>query len=213
MEGDGHIEDGTDSGDSAAQFIESVLSLLFLQKFDQFDQMDHALRSHLKSESGRASLARVLTERQAQWSAISNKGVAERAVGMLALAFDQLESAAAMDRVTGKRSFEKESRTALDLIEMGQLYGLQPDGDKAEGALAPSSPRPPRNDGLSACVRAAATCLASSLGTCSIWGEMRLWHAMLDSALPAARQGSNPRAAAPAPEPDGEAEQVNFAIF
>ena len=36
---------------------------------------------------------------------------------------------------------------------------------------------------------------------------MRLWHAMLDSALPAAAQGSKPRAAAPAPEPDGEAEQ------
>ena len=137
--GDGPLpEDGPDSGDSAAQFIESVLSLLFLQKFDQFDQMDNALRSHLKSESGRASLARVLTERQAQWSSISNKGVAERAVGMLALAFDQLESAAAMDRVTGKRSFEKESRTALDLIEMGQLYGLQPDGDKTEGTGTPA---------------------------------------------------------------------------
>ena len=153
-------DEGPASGDTQASFIESVLALLFMFKFDQYDQMDDALRSHLKGSDGRRALARVLCERQPQWGAMTNKGVAERLVTMVALAFNQLGSQAAMDRVTGKQSFDKEAGTSLDLVEMAQSYVLT----EASG--------PP-------------TCLAAQLGECAVWGEMRLWHAMLDRALPA----------------------------
>jgi hypothetical protein len=163
-------EDGPTSGDTQASFIESVLSLLFLQKFDQYDQMQDALRSHLKASDGRRALARVLGERQQQWGSMTNKGVAERLVTLVALAFDQLGSQAAMDRVTGKQSFDKEACTSLNLVEMAQVYTLTEGGG--------GSP----------------TCLANNLGGCAIWGEIRFWNAMLDAALPVDGTGPLPPA-------------------
>lgn len=152
--------EGAGSGDTQASFIESVLCLLFLQKFDQYDQMQDALRSHLKGSGGRRALARVLCERHPQWGAMTNRGVAERLVTVVALAFNQLASQASMDRVTGKQSFDKEAGTSLNLIEMAQSYVL------TEASGTP-------------------TCLAAELSDQSaVWGEMRLWHAMLDYALP-----------------------------
>ena len=98
---DGGDSDGPDSGGVQAQFIESVLALLFLQKFDQYEQMQNALKNHLRTPAGRASLAAVLMARQQQWGQISNRTVSSNLVGMVTLAFDALESGAAMDRVTG----------------------------------------------------------------------------------------------------------------
>ena len=163
-------DEGLASGDSQASFIESVLSLLFLQKFDQYDQMQDALRSHLKASDGRRALARVLGERRSQWGAMTNKGVAERLVTLVALAFDQLGSQAAMDRVTGKQSFDKEAATSLNLVEMAQVYTL------TEGGAG------------------ASTCLANKLGGCAIWAQIRFWNAMLDSALPVDGTGPLPPA-------------------
>lgn len=161
----GDSGEGAGSGDTQATFIESVLGLLFLQKFEQYDQMQDALRSHLKGSGGRVALARVLCERQRQWGAMTNKGVAERLVTLVALAFNQLESQASMDRVTGKQSFDKEASTSLDLVEMSQSYVL------TEAGGTP-------------------TCLAAQLSDhCAVWGEMRLWHAMLDRALPDVEPG------------------------
>jgi hypothetical protein len=155
--------------------------------------MQPALRNHLRQPDGRAALAEVLMGRQSQWSSpITNRLVGERLVGMLTTAFDALESGAAMDRVTGMRTFSSESKNALSLVEMGQVYVLQYDAESASrarsaGAQVARIASVP--DVFSRAERAgdavSSACLLTKLKSLRVWSDMRLWHAMVESAIAA----------------------------
>ena len=165
MEADAPPADsGPGSGDAQAQFIESVLSLLFLQKLDAYHQTQTALKNHLRQPAGRAALAAVLTVRRSQWSPITSRAVADCLVGAVGAAFEALECGAAMDRVTGMRTFSSEAETALSLVEMGQVYILPGEAGRGDGSSA---------------------CLLARLSGLRLWSEMRFWHAMLGAALEA----------------------------